>query len=440
MTNAATIIGDGNTVGIELLDGGALTNGSAVNSIALVEGYDGFLSEGAGISTNFGTIIGLGAAGDAGAVLAGGASLNNGAANATHGLIEGYDGVIASGTAILTNFGTVKGDAGVAVSFTSSGDTLAVGAGSVFIGSINGGGGTLELVNGSGTLTGLLAGGSVTVSGSMASTTFANFATAQIDAGASFSLAGTGGTIAAGQTLNLFGTLSGTGSFNLTAGTANIGTGASLTIAKVSQSGGTASFTASTLTVSDVWTQTAGIVTVATGDRVNFSGTGNSFSGTFAGAGTVGFTGGTDALTGTTLSATLMVITFGASVDSPRGRSGPHQDPGRHLPEALRPSPPPERRSAAMRILNLNATTSTVIGATAATTLTNTSDRIIGEGQLGDGQLKIVNGGTIDGSLTGALIYFKHRHHRHQHRPDREHQHRGTTITGAVNSWDPHCD
>jgi hypothetical protein len=55
-------------------------------------------------------------------------------------------------------------------------------------------------------------------------------------------------------------------------------------------------------------------------------------------------------------------------------------------------------------ILNLNnATTSIVKGATTATTLTNTDDRIIGEGQLGDGQLKLINGGTIDGSLTGAL-------------------------------------
>ncbi len=75
-----------------------------------------------------------------------------------------------------------------------------VEAGSAFIGSIDGGGGTLVLASGTGTLTGLLAGGSVTVSGSMAPTTFGDFATVEIGAGATFSSSGAV-TIAAGQTL-----------------------------------------------------------------------------------------------------------------------------------------------------------------------------------------------------------------------------------------------
>ena len=47
--------------------------------------------------------------------------------------------------------------------------------------------------------------------------------------------------------------------------------------------------------------------------------------------------------------------------------------------------------------------TSAVIGASATASLTN-GDKIQGAGQLGDGQLTLVNAaGTIDGSLTTAL-------------------------------------
>ena len=84
----------------------------------------------------------------------------------------------------------------------------------------------------------------------------------------------------------------------------NFNTGATLTIAKVTQSGGTASFNGSPITVADVWTQTAATITVPTGDKVSFTGTGDSFAGTLSGAGTVAFTGGTDAITGASLKAT----------------------------------------------------------------------------------------------------------------------------------------
>jgi hypothetical protein len=54
---------------------------------------------------------------------------------------------------------------------------LVVEAKSAFSGAVLGGGGTLELANGAGTLTGLLAGGNVTVSGRMRLETLPSMAT-----------------------------------------------------------------------------------------------------------------------------------------------------------------------------------------------------------------------------------------------------------------------
>ena len=399
--NNATIIGQGASAGVQLLSGGRVFNGSATDSAALIEGYGGVSCAGAGASFNFGTILALGA-GRSAVILSANASLTNGSAGHRAALVDGYYGVfLRTGASKFTNFGTVIGEGGVAVDMTATTDILVVEAGSTFVGSILGGGGTLELGSGTGTLTGLLAGGNVTVSGSMATTVFTNFATVQIDAGASFALAGLGGTIAAGQALNLLGTLSGTGTLTLTGGTSTFETGASLTIAKVAQSGtAIASVTATVLTISDVWTQTAG-----TADRRHrrpgeLQRDGGCVLGHAGGAGVVEFTGGTDALTGTTLSATSMTVN-GGSVPL----SG-----AINLTKTLTVTSPSVTIAATGVTLsgggtiNLNnATTSIIKGASSAATLTNTSDKIIGTGQLGDGVMKLVNGGTIEGSSTTAL-------------------------------------
>lgn len=58
------------------------------------------------------------------------------------------------------------GRGGGAIRFSSSKDELVVEAKSTFSGAVRGGGGTLELADGAGTLTGLLAGRNVMVSGS----------------------------------------------------------------------------------------------------------------------------------------------------------------------------------------------------------------------------------------------------------------------------------
>ena len=133
--------------------------------------------------TNFATILGTGDGGGSAAYLGSrGSAGERRCAPRRRGLIEGFYGVSAGGaTDTVTNFGTIAGDAGVAVSLQKATDVLVVEAACAFVGAINGGGGTLDLASGVGTLTGLLsAGGNVTVSGSMATTTFQDFATVEV--------------------------------------------------------------------------------------------------------------------------------------------------------------------------------------------------------------------------------------------------------------------
>ncbi|HEY7811676.1 MAG TPA: hypothetical protein VIC62_00470, partial [Nakamurella sp.] len=452
-------------IGISLAAGGLVTNGTATDRAALVEGRYGIVAQsatirnygeirgvgGTGLSLDFG-VFQNGAANDRTATIEGDTgvslyqvttatndglilggryglilrttTLSNGGPGQTSALIEGQlgasvaagllrnygtvegslqQGVVLRLGATLDNFGTVIGDTGAAVTLIDPSETLIVEAGCAFTGSILGGGGTLELGSGKGTLTGLLAGNNVTVSGSMATTTFDNFATVQIDKGASFALTGAGGTIAAAQALKVLGTLSGAGTLALTGGTATFGAGASLTISKVTEAAGaTAAFTAPVLTVSDRWTQTAGTITVAAADRVNFAGVGDVFSGTLTGAGSVNFTAGTDALTGTTLSAAQVVVAGGAV-----SLSGTIA-----LTKSLTVTSPALTIAAAGASLtgggtvSLNSATSAIKGATATATLTNVGDRIAGAGKLGSGQLTLVNAaaGVIVGNLATALV------------------------------------
>ena len=196
------------TFGVRLVTGGVVTNGSLNNNTAMIEGYSGLNLSGTAAATNFGTISGRGDFAGAGAYVNGDDSLTNGAAGHATALIEGFAGVGAYGTGnTVTNFGTIFGAGGTAVRFNSSTDVLVVEAGCAFNGAVMGGGGTLDLASGVGTLTGLLStGGNVTVSGSMATTTFQNFATVEVAAGATFSDKGAV-SLAAGQTIDDAGTL-----------------------------------------------------------------------------------------------------------------------------------------------------------------------------------------------------------------------------------------
>jgi hypothetical protein len=202
--NAGTILATGFGAGAALTAGGLVVNGALNNSSARIQGYGGLALLG-GSATNFGVISGVG---DNFGVYGYAANITNGASGHAGALIEGYVGVSVTGLApTVTNFGTIKGDGGTAVKSLSSTFTLAVEAKSVFTGAVLGGGGTLQLASGVGTISGLGSSlAAIVVSGSMATTTFQNFGTLSVASGATFTDTGAV-TIGAGQKVRNFGAL-----------------------------------------------------------------------------------------------------------------------------------------------------------------------------------------------------------------------------------------
>jgi hypothetical protein len=423
VANSGTIRGTGGhgSYGVYVAPGATavtLTNGSLTNAAALIEGYGGIQLNGVSTAVNFGTISATGAAKAAGFYLGGGGSLTNGAVGHQNALIEGFYGGAVNGVGTITNFGTIKGTSGKDILFKSAGDVLVVEAGCEFDGSVNGGGGTLDLATGKGTISGIAA-GSVTVSGSMKAATFSNFGTVDIFAGASFTEIGSGtlaaghslidagtltvaGTLAIAGSLITKGTLGGAGILALSGGTAAFDTGTSLTVAKVTQSGATsvATVNVASLAYAGRWTQTGGTVSVSKGDKISFSGAGDSFAGTLAGAGTVAFTGGSDTLTGTTLSATSVIINSSTTLAGTITLA--------HTLSATTANLVVGAAGATLAgggsLVLSDLTTNRVYGATAAATLTN-KDTISGAGLLGNGLMTLVNAasGVIDGSGANAL-------------------------------------
>jgi Bacterial Ig domain len=187
-------------IGVHLTAGGVVTNGQSGSSSGLIRGGGAgvYIEGGSGNVTNFGTIesledtIGLSVA----VLLQAGGSVEN------FGTISGPRGIKFSGTlpGTVTNAGTING----AVQFGDGDDRLIVDPGAVFVGTVDGGGGSdvLELAAGTGntTLSGL-------------GTKFINFETVVFDpnAGCMVTLADPAaftGTIAgfsAGDTLDLIG-------------------------------------------------------------------------------------------------------------------------------------------------------------------------------------------------------------------------------------------
>ncbi|HXV00121.1 MAG TPA: hypothetical protein VG166_06465 [Caulobacteraceae bacterium] len=406
VTNFATIVGT--TKASLYLNGGRVTNGSATITSALISGAAaGVEALKAATVTNFATIDGQTGPGVA---LGDGCVLVNGAAGDAAALAEGATGVAVTGTAAtLQNFAAVYGSAGVAVDMTGAGDVLEVEAGCAFYGAVLGGGGTLDLDSGTGTISGF-SHGDATLSGAIAPATFDNFATFEIAAPASFTLTGAGsltagrtlvdgghlalaGTLASAGTLAVTRTLTGTGTLALTAGTAAFQPGTVLTVAKITQSGGVASFTAASLTVAHPWIQTAGSVTVGAGDKVVFTGTGNVFDGTLAGIGAVDFTAGSDTLAGTQLTATSIVVTGAAVTLS--GALG--------LSHTVKVTSPSLRVAAAGATLSGAGTlelTNVATNALKGGALTNGA-RIRGAGLISVSGL--TNSGTIDADFTNLL-------------------------------------
>src|SRR5579862_42086 len=183
----------GNGVGVYLYAGGTVTNAGTIEGVAA-----GVYLRG-GTLNNSGTIEATGGAG-IGAILGGTGELVNSAG----GTISGDIGVELFGAgATLINGGLIEssaGASGVAV-VLGSGDLLVWEAGGRIVGTIEGGGGTLELTTGSaatGTLTDL-------------GTYVTDFSLIEVDSSASWNITGTG-SLSAGETLTDAGTLTVSGS------------------------------------------------------------------------------------------------------------------------------------------------------------------------------------------------------------------------------------
>jgi collagen type I/II/III/V/XI/XXIV/XXVII alpha len=247
--NYGTILGSGSEASaVDVFSTGLLLNGGSGATSALIQGgrYGVYFGE-AGTVTNFATIsdtAAVGAGVDVGSP--GGAHVNN---LGTAAKISGYIGVIvAYGT--VTNSGTVistQGASGTAVSFEGGSNLLIDDPGAVFVGTVAGpisNSNTIEL---SGSVA-----GTITNIG----TSFTNFGTVLVDAGASWTMTGadrikdtsaTGGvTIGSGAHLTISGVLGVADAFALNGGTLTIPnameiSGTVAADASFNMSGGTAS-------------------------------------------------------------------------------------------------------------------------------------------------------------------------------------------------------
>jgi len=175
--------GQGGQGGSGATDGGSGGAGGA--GVTLLFGVPtlvntGTVDGGAGGAGGAGPSPGVrGAQGD-GVDAAFGGVIVNGGASAKTALIAGAVGVYAAsgvGTTV-TNFGTIEGTGGVAVQFGSSADRLIVEAGAVFDGRVVGGGGSLVLAAGTGTIHGL-------------GFSFTGFGSCVVETGGAWALSGT---------------------------------------------------------------------------------------------------------------------------------------------------------------------------------------------------------------------------------------------------------
>ena len=414
--NSGAITGGAYSWGVVLKDGGTITNsGSIADSAALYNGgniyNDGAIS--AGLSYPYGDFQHSGAVFiTSKSILVNGGATNSTASIGAKGAYSpGYYGVAVSGSgSTITNFGVITG-ATDAVKFNGAGDTLIVEEGSVFTGAVLGGGGTLELATGKGSLSAFNAGGDVTVSGSMPTTTFQNFGTLEIGKMGKFSLTGGGtgdGTVGAGQTLIDAGTLLIDNTLTIDGslivskmlgnvrgahfptlaiegGTAAFNKGTKLDVTFIDVDGASTVNVGTNLVYDGLWSQSAGDLNVAardnlTFDAVTFIDQNDSFAGTFNGGGGVIFSGGTVSVNGLTLSGAFVDALSASLIVGSGGLT-----------------------VAAGSLLSLE--TGEITGAAATNTLTN-AGTILASGDLGGGQMTLVNdsGGVIDANTAAALI------------------------------------
>ncbi len=376
---------------------------SLVGETGIYAGTNTFLS-----LSNFGTIEGKAGAG---VFLGKDGVLTNGFSGSHAALIEGSSvGIYGYHKATVVNFGTIKG-AVASVHFASASDRLTVEVGSVLSGVAVGGGGTLEMAKGTGTISGL-------------GNAFIGFGVYEIDSGGSWTLSGTNalagqkitvtGTLVDAGTLSGFGTIGASGTVSVTAGgTINASSatalfvqnhavsngglmeatgkgGLSLVSTVVSGGGTILAATASRVLIKGATIEggnlkTAGTGLFETGAGANvldgtaakvtnsgsikvMGGTGLTLQGTIDGAGTI-------TLVTSTAAAVLTIGSVGATLTG-----GGQINMGNKADDAI-------------------------IGAGATATLTNAGDKIVGAGLLGGAQMTLVNdkGATINGKGSVGL-------------------------------------
>ena len=262
---------------------GIAGNGSVINYGTVISGAGaGHQLSGYGIRMSIGTILN-GDAVDHTATIEGRAS--------TFGANYSGIGVVAGVGSNVTvdNYGTISG--GSAVLFQSSSDVLIAEAGSVFSGAVIGGGGTIELGAGSGTVSGIDASGNVTVNGFVGSApVFQGFGTLDIASSGHFAMASVG-TIASGKilldngvvsdagALTVAGSITGSGTLSVT-GKLTLQNKSSLSVADLFVTAKTSKVTVgSNITYGGVWFQTNGSLSISAGRTLNLTNVADVISG-----------------------------------------------------------------------------------------------------------------------------------------------------------------
>jgi hypothetical protein len=175
-----------------------------------------------------------------------------------------------------------------------------------------------------------------------------------------------------------------------------------LTLAHVTQSASGVLVGAAALTYAGVWTESSGWIWVNAGKSLTFTGHGNRFSGTLSGNGAVDFTAGSDLLSGTTLSLATSItgaaVTLSGAIKNSKTITVTSSD--------LVIAAAGATLSGVGTLTLTNHWTNKIVGATAAATLTNASETIIGAGQLGGGSMTLINGagGTIAGNSASVAL------------------------------------
>ncbi len=261
--------------------GAVLTGGGSLTNTGVIAGGAGGVG---GMVGNGGTLQGAAGEQGVGVKVDGGAMLINGGAHQAGAQIVGAIGVWvgSAGATTVVNFGTIEGTGGTSVQMAATADRLIVEAGSIFLGAVVGGGGTLELAKANGTIAGL-AGGQGAVTGAE-TLSFSDYGAFAMDKGGTWTLSG----VLAGAIDNA-GVLQSTGAAASLQGAVKndgvletSGAKATLTVSGAVTGGGSAVIAAGTLDFAATFTQnvkfTTGAGELELAESVGYGGTISGFS------------------------------------------------------------------------------------------------------------------------------------------------------------------